>query len=52
MSSPRGNSLPRFLASRSRASAVGAELRAKLENHLKFQWSTGGAKQPLAVSPG
>ena len=38
-----GRILPRFLTSRAMAGAVGAELRSKIENPLKFQWSTAGA---------
>jgi hypothetical protein len=44
--SPRGNALPRFLGSKVMATAVGAELRQKIENPLKFQWGTGGAGMP------
>lgn len=42
--SPRGNALPRFLGSRVMASAVGAELRQKIDNPLKFQWGNTGAE--------
>lgn len=41
--SSRGNALPRFLANKIMSEAVGAELRQKIENPLKFQWGTGGA---------
>lgn len=44
--SPRGNALPRFLSAQSFVDVAGAELRAKLENPLKFQWGTGGAEHP------
>ncbi len=44
--SSRGNALPRFLGTRALADAVGAELRQKFQNPLKFQWGTGGAGQP------
>lgn len=44
--SARGNAFPRFLATRGMSGAVGAEIREKLENPLKFQWGTGGAGQP------
>lgn len=44
--SSRGNSLPRFLATRAMVETVGAELREKLANPLKFQWGSGGADQP------
>lgn len=48
----RGNALPRFVGSQAMADAVGAELRAKLQNPLKFQWGTGGAGQPPATIHG
>jgi P63C domain-containing protein len=41
--SSRGNALPRFLANKVMSEAVGAELRSKIENPLKFQWGVGGA---------
>jgi hypothetical protein len=44
--SVRGNAFPRFLTSKAMSETVGAELRDKLENPLKFQWGTGGAGQP------
>jgi hypothetical protein len=50
--SSRGNAFPRFLATQSIAEIAGAELRAKLENPLKFQWGTGGAEQPPATVHG
>jgi hypothetical protein len=50
--SSRGNAFPRFLAQKSIADVAGAELRAKLENPLKFQWGTGGADQPPATIHG
>ena len=50
--SSRGNAFPRFLATRAMSSAVGAELRDKIENPLKFQWGTGGAGQPPATIHG
>lgn len=43
--SKRGSALPRFLESEA-ASSVGAELREKLQNPVKFQWGSGGAEQP------
>lgn len=42
---PRGNALPRFLASNAMKDALGAELREKLKNPLKFQWGTPGAPE-------
>jgi hypothetical protein len=50
--SSRGNAFPRFLTSNSIAPAVGAELRRKIENPIKFQWGTGGAGQPPAIIHG
>ena len=35
-----------------RAEIVGAELRDKMENPLKFQWGTGGAEEPPATVHG
>lgn len=49
---PRGNALPRFLSSQVMIDSVGAELRAKLENPLKFQWGGGGAEMPPGVIHG
>jgi hypothetical protein len=48
----RGNSFPRFLATKSMTEIAGAELKEKLENPLKFQWGTGGAEQPPATIHG
>jgi hypothetical protein len=50
--SSRGNAFPRFLATRVMSGIVGAELREKIENPLKFQWGTGGAGQPPATIHG
>jgi hypothetical protein len=50
--SSRGNALPRFLGAQSMADAVGAELRQKLENPLKFQWGSGGAEGPPSTVHG
>lgn len=44
--SSRGNTLPRFLSNKVMSEAVGAELRQKIENPLKFQWGVGGAGMP------
>jgi hypothetical protein len=43
--SERGNALPRFVASRAMRDALGAELREKVKNPLKFQWGTPGAPE-------
>lgn len=42
--SVRGNAFPRFLASKAMADSIGAELRQKLSQPLKFQWSGPGAQ--------
>ena len=42
--SSRGNALPRFVGSKGMRDAIGAELRQKIENPLKFQWGKPGAK--------
>ena len=44
--SSRGSTLPRFLSNKVMSEAVGAELRQKIENPLKFQWGFGGAGMP------
>ncbi len=44
--SSRGNALPRFLANKVMSDTVGAELREKAQNPLKFQWSGVGAGTP------
>jgi hypothetical protein len=44
--SSRGNALPRFLGNQVMSGAVSAELREKLQNPLKFQWSDLGAGTP------
>ena len=40
--SPRGNSLPTFMANKIMAEIDGGELREKTQNPLKFQWAGGG----------
>ena len=42
--SSRGNALPRFVGSKVIRDAIGAELRQKIENPLKFQWGKPGAE--------
>ncbi len=44
--SPRGNSFPSFINSRAMSNYVGGDLREKIENPVKFQWSTGGGGVP------
>jgi hypothetical protein len=41
-----GAAFPRFLASKVMAKFVGAEIREKIENPLKFLGGSGGAEQP------
>lgn len=50
--SSRGNALPRFLANSVMSETVGAELREKVENPLKFQWAPVGAGVPPATIHG
>jgi len=42
--SSRGSTFPRFINSQAMSKHVGAELRAKLEKPLKFQWGKAGAE--------
>jgi hypothetical protein len=44
--SPRGNSFPSFINSQAMADAVSGELREKIQNPVKFQWSFGGGGMP------
>jgi P63C domain len=44
--SVRGNAFPRFLESKAMADSVSAELRRKLSQTIKFQWSPVGAITP------
>lgn len=50
--SPRGNSFPSFINSRAMASAVGGELREKIENPVKFQYGSGGGDTPTITING
>ncbi len=51
--SPRGNAFPRFLSSRAMVDRLGAGLREKLDNPLKFQWKPAGAgQQPPSIING
>lgn len=47
-----GNAITRLLNTKAMSKIAGAELRAKFENPLKFQWGTGGAEQPPSVVHG
>ncbi|MGA3334967.1 MAG: P63C domain-containing protein [Terracidiphilus sp.] len=47
--SNRGNAFPRFLESKAMTGTIGAQLREKLAQPLRFQWSSGGAQPPVAV---
>jgi hypothetical protein len=49
---PRGSVFPKFIGSQAMAEAVGAELRKKVENPLKFQWSIVGTGVPPAAVNG
>lgn len=42
----RGNAFPRFVAGKSMAKYLGAELQQKAAKPFKFQWGFGGAGQP------
>ena len=49
--SPRGNSFPSFINSRAMATYVGGDLREKIDNPLKFQWSgRGGGAPPTNIN--
>jgi len=47
-----GNAITRFLSNRATVQIGGADLRAKFENPLKFQWGTGGAEAPPSIVHG
>ena len=47
--SVRGNAFPRFLASKAMGDSLGAQLRQKLSQPLKFQWSGPGAQPPTII---
>ena len=47
--SSRGNAFPRFLESKAMTETIGAQLREKLDQPLKFQWSSGGAQPSVEV---
>jgi hypothetical protein len=47
-----GNAITRFLSTKVMSEIAGAELRAKFESPLKFQWGTGGAEQPPSTVHG
>jgi hypothetical protein len=47
--SPRGNAFPRFLESKAMTKWVGAQLRQKIAQPVKFQWDSGGAHPPALV---
>lgn len=44
--SPRANTFTKFIASKSMADSVSAELAEKLQKPFVFQWGVGGAEQP------
>ena len=47
--SNRGNAFPRFLASKAMTESIGAQLREKLAEPLRFQWNSGGAQPTVIV---
>ena len=47
--SVRGNAFPRFLASKAMAGSLGAQMRQKLSQPIKFQWSGPGAQPPTII---
>lgn len=47
--SSRGNAFPRFLASKAMAESLGAPLREKIDQPLRFQWASGGAQPSVVV---
>lgn len=50
--STRGNAFPRFLSNKSIAKIVGAELKNKISQPIKFEYRSVGAKQPPATVHG
>lgn len=44
-----GNKLAAFLGTKAMSNFVGPELRAKLEQPVKFQWGAGGLELPPTV---
>jgi hypothetical protein len=50
--SSRGNAFPRFLASKAMEQFIGAQLRNKIEQPLRFQWDGGGAQRAISVVHG
>lgn len=50
--SARGNALPRFAASNAMKDTLGADLREKIKNPLKFQWGTPGAPEGYLANGG
>lgn len=50
--SARGIAFPKFIRSQAMAQFVGAELREKIENPVRFQWGTGGAELPPSIFHG
>lgn len=47
-----GNAITRFLSTKAIAKIAGAELIAKFENPVKFQWGSGGAEAPPSTVHG
>ncbi|MDD5177225.1 MAG: P63C domain-containing protein [Sterolibacterium sp.] len=50
--SSRGSVFPKFLNSKAMAESVSAELSAKLQKPIVFQWGSGGTEQPPSAING
>jgi P63C domain len=48
--SSRGNSFPRFLASKAMEGFISAQLSKKISQPLRFQWGVGGAQPSVIVN--
>jgi hypothetical protein len=48
--SSRGNAFPRFLSSKAMEGFVSAPLREKIDEPLRFQWSSAGAQPSVVVN--
>ena len=48
--SSRGNAFPRFLSSKAMSGFIGAQLADKIEQPLRFQWSSAGAQPSVIVN--
>jgi hypothetical protein len=48
--SSRGNAFPRFLSSKAMSGLISAQLSNKIDQPLRFQWSSGGAQPSVMVN--